>query len=259
MNKKGQLTLFVIFGVVIILIIILFVVFFPSGSKDIDEKIAKTLEEKTPFQEVFQQCLEREIENIMPIIQENAGYIYEKTPFIVYKFENIPLLCNSVNKDMPCTNLEPLLIKRVENEIEQNITNKIDSCFERAEKSYPTYEIESEQKTFSLEILPGSLKWNIERPTTITNPSSSEFIEDFSFKQNSPLYSLLRIALENINREATCNCGQENCNSRYFEIDKDYPAFTTTRYSGNNGEKAYEIEYLITGEKFKFGVKNCYR
>ena len=110
---------------------------------------------------------------------------------------------------------------------------------------------------FELEILPQKINLNLKKDIKITDDVSAINFEDFSFSINSPLYTFLSMAIEISNQEMACVCGEESCNSDYFNIDRFNTGFTTSRFTGSAGEKVYTIKYLRTGEEFNFAIRNC--
>ncbi len=190
-------------------------------------------------------------------INQQGGYIYNKLPSLVYQFENISYLCHTSSFDDNCVNLEPVFIGAVQEEIESYLSPKVEECFNEFLKVYSEYEVVVDSTELDVLILPERVSVDLQKNIRIIEEGSEILFEDFSFEINSPLHTFLSMASETSNRETMCSCGTESCNSDYFSMDRFNPGFITSRFTGNFGERVYTIEYLRTGDKFNFAIRNC--
>ena len=258
MNKRGQLTIFVILGIFILTTaIILILISFDKGD---GTEIHKNLNNKKTDVEMFiEGCINPAIEQSLEKVLTNGGHTEKKDLSLIYKFEEINYLCYTSEDSTNCVNLEPMLINLVREEIKKDSLSGVEICFDKLENIYSGFEISKGQLDYEINILPGKIGVNLKKEIEINLDDGNLLYEDFSFEFNSPLYTFLTMTTEIVNEESTCNCFEESCAESMIGTNRFNPAFMTTRFVLANGEKVYTIKYLRTGEEFNFAVRNCIR
>src|SRR3989338_4736686 len=134
-EKKGQVTLYIIIALAIILVLIIFLVYprvnLPgSGSAD-----------ATP-EEYLRSCIGQEIPMIMEDITSQGGSM-QPQGFIVYNNTKISYLCYTAEYYKTCVVQQPNLIGQVEREISRELQPIATSCVKSFAEEYKSriYEI----------------------------------------------------------------------------------------------------------------------
>jgi hypothetical protein len=258
MNKRGQLTIFVILGILILAVAITFILISVEKGNEEKNKLINT-DQKTDVGLFVEDCVKLAVDESISKILKHGGETEKRGPFLTHNFEDINYLCHTPEYSENCVNLEPLLIPHVEKEISEDSIKKVESCFNRLENLYSTFKVSKGDLKYEIAILPGRVNVLLKKEIKIKKDNTELTYEDFSFEFNSPLDTFLTITTEVINLEATCNCLQENCAENYLNLNRFYQNFITTRETTSTGEKVYTIEYLGGKMQFDFAVRNCIR
>ena len=258
MNKRGQLTIFVILGILILATaIILILISFEKGEEE-KNKLINT-NQKTDVELFIEDCVKIAVDESITKILKHGGEKEKREPFLTHNFEEINYLCHTTDYSTNCINLEPLLIQNVQKEIVEDSKEDVKSCFNKLENLYSTFEITEGELSYEFTLSPEKAKISLKKELKIEKDNEELLYEDFSFEFSSPLDTFLTITTEIINLEATCKCFEENCAENYFSLNRFYRDFVTTREVTSTGEKVYTIKYLGKDKQFDFAVRNCIR
>jgi hypothetical protein len=243
MKNKGQVTIFIILGVVIVAVIILF---FLLSSRTETEKPADTSPKS-----YIQKCIKESVENSIDILLKNGGEIQPKQK-ISYDGENYTYLCYQADYYLSCYNLQPMLQEKIEYEIKENIKNEVQNCFNSMKEDYENqgFIVSGGVANFSVNSFPRKIKVSINKKVQISKGGNSQNFEDFSFELLSPLYELTNIAREIINSES------QYCYFEYNGYMLLHPECKIWRID-YDGSKIYKIIDKLTGKEFKFAVRSC--
>ncbi len=246
-NKRGQITIFVVIGILIVIGIILF--FILRGGK-ITDIVSPSM--PSPREEIG-ECVENSIEEATSIMLSQGGYISPDN-YILYKNNKIEYLCYTDKYYYSCTNQEPLYIKSLEEEIHRYITPKIKDCFYSLTKEYKDkgYDVVEGELGLDVELRPKQIVIDMDKKLTISR-GEAESYDKFKFKINSPLYNLGVVAQEIANQEA------KYCNFAYLGYSLLYP-FEIEKKQVGSGETISDI-YIIkdkeTGKELLIGIRSC--
>ena len=127
-GKKGQVTLFVIIALVIIVFGVIAYFFYP-GIRSTNSGI-----EENP-RIYMQNCVEDTLEENVELISSQGGSIKPNSNFS-YGGNPIEYLCYSNQNFQPCVPQIALLINHIENEIEISIEDKVEDCLNQMERDY---------------------------------------------------------------------------------------------------------------------------
>jgi copper chaperone CopZ len=256
-SKHGQVTIFVIIGIILIISIAL--VFFAFKDKFMPEKnIPIDVRQK------MEKCIKDSANLAVTEIISHGGYsdntIISKEN-LLFEEKRIPVLCSTSGYNELCTNLEPMLIQNSEKEIKEIITSPIENCFSELETQLKkTYSYEAEATSIDVEIVPSYINLIVKKKITIQKSNQTENFEDFSQKISGGLYDSLVLTNEIINEELECDCAKESCNADIILLNRNNHNFEITKpVFSNNNEEVYIIKEISSGDKFQFAVKNCVR
>ena len=131
MKKRGQLSVFIVVGIVLIVVFMLFFFF--------RDKITKTLREEpiNPQEYLNQQlddikmeigrCVNQETSKASKLLMENGGVFNRKFGFIRYINISYPVLCREINGTGSCL-AEPILISNLQGKLGTYLPEKINKC-----------------------------------------------------------------------------------------------------------------------------------
>jgi len=240
---RGQVTIFVIMGLVLIVGIIGFI-YFSGGIKP------QKLIEENP-QEFMKSCVEDAVENSIEVILENGGQI-QMSSSTMHLGETYNYLCYSGDYFKPCYNLHPLLQYLIESEIKEDTIDDVQRCFDtiREELEDKGYSVTGEGAVYSIDLLPGIVQVNLDKKIIISRGGSLQNFEDFGSQISSPLYGMVQVTNDIINDE-TINCKFDHY--YYMRLNSGYHIkkinFDESRY--------YLVKDRQTEDIFKFAVRNC--
>jgi len=234
--KRGQITIFVLVGVLIVAAIIVAVLWVKP------EIIFK---EGTSFG--FEACVKDAVHQGIKTLEKNGGYI---NPGFSYTYfgQKVPYLCYTPNYLELCTVYEPLLIKNFEEELKASTNERIKTCYSNSLKNLKSqgYEVtEGEIKTEILLEL-GLVKISIDAPTII----GSQNFEKFNFQLNSPVYETLSIATSILQFESSY--GESNIDS----IMILYPDYLIEKMKQGDGTTIYSIKQKTFKTEFWFATRS---
>lgn len=252
MKKRGQVTLFIILGIILVVGIVVTSVLLLKVEPKVD-----TPEALGP-RGFIDKCVKSAIEDAVEKVSLGGGEISPDFT-IRYKGANYTYLCYQSDNFKPCFNLHPILKAQVEQEIYDYVSaygdsNKdmIQSCFNTMREDFENrgYDVTGSAINYDLELLPGEIRVNIKKPMTISKGDTSQQFENFNTKVISPLYELVRISKEIVNAEA------QICYFEYSGYMVLYPQYNI-KLDVVEDSKIYRVSDRGSITEFKFAVSGC--
>jgi len=250
-NKRAQVTIFVIAGILIVALVLMFFLLRPEKEPDPD---SKPQENPGSF---LQSCLKDSIREAVDEIGIKGG---SKNPSISIlsnfrgPITSVAYLCYQNEDFLSCVNQEPLLYKHLQEEIYDYIEEDVDACFNLMVQSFDKqgYTVTVRAGDFSVNIIPKKVLVNISHEVTITKTGEVSREKDFEVILPSEFYEITKAVQEIINREAT----SVTCEFDIAGFQLLYHDFDIDKYS-QAGTEIYYIEHKKTHEKFRFAVRGC--
>ena len=243
-NKKGQITIFIILALILIVGII-FIFLLRQTPK------AEIVSEENP-QAFIESCTRDAVEEALNIIMTHSGSLEPKGT-VMYQGENISYLCYTNIYYRSCINQQPLLIEHIEDEIYKYIKPRISNCFQVLKTTLePRYEVEmGEYWDLTTKLTPNGVEVNINREFKMQRGNN---VRSFSlFKTNiiHPIYRLAEIAMEIVNAEA------RYCNFDTLGFMIIYPRYNINKFRTHDSTTIYSVKEIASNEEFKFAVRSC--
>jgi len=253
MKKKGQITIFIIVAIVIIVFIALFFIF--------QNKIIKPnnfgSSEKINPENFLKICIENKVEETIQTLSYQGGYI-KNSLNTGFQFENEPYwnisyLCYTSANSLPCVIQQPSIINYMEKEITEEIKGDLESCFDDLILNYKeeNYDVINNYNNFNSDLIEDKLIINLDAELTLTKSGESIRKKDFKIEFPTKLYNLGEITQKIIEKEAKFN---------YFDyIDYMFfnPDYIINLKSMDDQTKIYTLENIKTKEKFRFATRGA--
>ncbi len=252
-EKKGQITIFIIVGIVIVVGILLFFLFrkgvipIPGGGKSEENPVS-----------YMESCIEPKIKEAIEIISSQGGYINNNLN-IRFKFDedkeakNISYLCYNQNYYLSCINQEPMLIQHLKEEIKTYIKKDVENCVRNLKKSLENsgYEVDMNYRDFSIELIPKKVLVTMDMDVTFSKSGETSTRDNFKFAVASRFYDISIVVQEIVSQEARF------CNFEQLGYMLFYPDYNIDKFRTGESTTIYSVADRETKEKFRFAVRGC--
>jgi len=241
-GKKGQVTLFIIIGIVLVAGILLI-----SFARKPSLPTAITPERIT-----IETCIKDSVENALEIMLPQGGYINPEL-YYLYKNQKIAFLCYYEGFYKPCINQEPLYIEHLEQEIKDYIEPRVKDCFEAMEQDYRdrSYNIETTPLELGISIELNKIKVLINKTITVNKGEETQTFDNFDLNIASKLYDLAKVAIDVVDQEARF------CSFEYVGYMLVHPEYTIIKNTIGTELSIYEIEEKQSRQKLNLAVRSC--
>lgn len=246
-NKKGQVTIFVIIGVVLVVAAIVIFMFWPQ--------IRTSFAISSDNPEIFlKNCLEDEVNENLEIISLQGGSLSPQHYFI-YDGNKVEYLCYQEENYIPCVVQRPLLKNHIENEISNSIQNTGGKCLDSLKENLEKrgYSVTLNKQEFETEILPGKV-------VISTNSSISAKKDESNYNYGSEnklnvildnnLYELSTIAISIISSEVEYGDSETTNYMNYYRDLK------VEKKEQSEGTRVYILTDTEREEQFMFASRS---
>ncbi|MBI4159028.1 hypothetical protein HY500_02090 [Candidatus Woesearchaeota archaeon] len=242
MQKRSQVTVFIILGIIIVAVIFAAVYFYGEAIQDFTRPAVLDASQLEPLKAYVVGCMKDSVAADLENLKKNSGYFNPINSKVDYTGYSVNAL---VDKSLTSPNLMNSLTG-VENGISLNVKNKIinncnlDSFDFEIKKEIENIEVSTEIKESNVIV-------NLRYPLTVSKDRVSLNVDEFSLVVEDDFGKIYRAVNDVVNGEIN---GDFNMNEYFLQNSE----VTVTRAEGNNG-----IVYRIVSENekdgFVFGVK----
>jgi hypothetical protein len=248
LNRRGQLTLFIIFGILIVIGIIALFLLLPTP----DFLIGST---KDPLQEI-RPCIAESLKKVLPEFFEK-GFYFNPSDTLMYNGTIVAYHCNTDSKRTICTRNTAQSKSRIEEKLRNKISNDVEKCFNDFKSANKGFDVEMGATDLSIEVLPGKILIRTRKTVTLSRTNEDPMsYNNFDVSINSPLWDFIRLSNEIINQEVSCDCPRDSCTADTIGLMRGNKDYKITYYMGGEGDRVYTIEDYYDNV-FRFGIKNC--
>lgn len=246
LNKKGQVTIFIIIALLIVSIV--FAVVYFSGWI----KFEKSASENP--KEYIENCMlvsVKESENLL--FKSNTYPEFNSSNYILFEREKVPYMCIASEFYKPCIPQDPALFTRVEQIMENKVARDVKNCLERVYSDLEDggYEVTKQTGETSLDITRGAINIVLNETMYIKKGETAYTLSGFEVNYGTKFYETLKLTQTIINYESTiCEFNKLNWMNSYPEV-----IISTTRASDQT--KIYSLKDRMTDREIKFAVKTC--
>lgn len=251
MIKRGQISIFIIIGITLVVGIVSYFAF--KGGLIPSINYGK----ETNPNIFLEACLKDKIRDTAEIIELQGGYVEpsfaKKFKFGEEEYHNIAYLCYNENYYIPCINQEPMLIQHINNELTDEIYSTVEECYNDMVNNLEEegYGVESNYRSFEVKLIPENINVNIDADLSITKQDVKYEQEDLIVSVKSHLYDMSIIAQEIVSQEA------EYCSFNNVGFMMINPKFELNNFRTSDLETIYRIKYKDSGEEFRFVIHSC--
>jgi hypothetical protein len=236
MEKKGQVTLFILIALVLVSVILLFFLWV---------RPTYLLEESGGLG--FENCVRDALEETIDDLSVNAGFV---NPTFTYQYnsEDFTYLCYTEEYYETCVVQVPFLKNTFEEQAEGVLRNEIDDCYSSSVSDLKAQGFDVKSGTVSYDVLlePGVARVQIEAPTTV----GSQKFTRFNVELTSHIYDMLMIATSILQYEAQLG------DSDVTTMMAIYPDYIIDKIKRSDGTTVYILEDKILGTKYQFASKS---
>ena len=244
-NKRGQVTIFIIIAILIVIGGVLVYMFTPEFGAP-EEK--RDIEDP---QQYIQGCVSDRLEEVTRQVSLNGGSLEPEASF-PYQGNNLEYLCYSNENYDLCSVQRPFLRTHIEEEIKSGISGQVESCFSSLEEEYGNkgYSVYIEDKETNVELLPERVQANLNKTVNLQQEQNTETHKNFRVNFRSNLYDLVNVAESIVEWEAKFGSAEP---ALYMNV---YHNLLVEKRPQSDETTIYIIENLETGNKFQFASRS---
>lgn len=242
-GRKGQVTLFIILGIIMVVLAILIYLFFPQI------KGGFVVQEINPNLYI-QTCIEEEILNSVEMLSIQGGSLNPEH-YILYKEEKIEYLCYTEENYRTCVMQQPMLKKHIEEELENDLSSKASECFDSLEESFEKsgYDVNLKKGPMSIELLPGKIEMKFNNSLTLKKESAKKY-DNMKVSVKNNIYELVNVAMSILNWEARYGDAETTTYMNYYKDLK------VEKLKQSDGSTIYILTERDSGNKFQFASRS---
>ena len=242
-NSKGQVTIFIILGLIVVVgLIIVFFLFNPPEIRVVD---------RDNPQAFIESCTRQAVEEAIELLSARGGDISPRG-YISYGGEDITYLCYNERFYESCINQRPLLVEHIEEEITGHITPIVADCFFDLRKDLESrYDVEESEMIVDTRLQSGHVSVKIDKNFKMIRRGEVRDFNQFRMNMVHPIYEFAKISMEIVNQEISyCNFDELGHNILYQQYD-------VRKFITGNSDIIYTIKDIETEEQFVFALKSC--
>lgn len=208
-SKKGQVTIFIILGIIIVVFAVLIFLFYPRI------KSAFGFETQNPSQ-FMSSCIEEDVIEAVEIISKQGGSLNPEH-YMLHKGDRIEYLCYTEEYYKTCVMQQPMLKEHIEEEISNAIKNSANNCLDELKKNFEKrgYEVSMTKGSIETELLPKRVVIKFNSQITLRKGQTERF-DSLIVSINNNLYEMTSIANSILNFEARYGDSETTTYMNYY-------------------------------------------
>ena len=247
MHKRGQVSVFAIIGIVIVILVALF--FFLRNEYGLFVQPTSFLRDKSqPIEDNLRSCVKDKLNSTLVNFGKQGG---ELTPSSsrLYESISVPYYCTNIVGKNQCLNVMPTL-PGIINALNNKLQNEINNC---VDKSLVTsglgYKIVAGNVTTKVETGSSGIILRAHYDVSISKGESKQSVSDVVVNYDAPISDLYSVAVDAVNSEANAGFFEQllymvNKRGQYIiNLDKPYP------------DKIYKIREKNSNFEFWFAIQ----
>jgi hypothetical protein len=244
MEKRGQIALWVILALAIVGFILVFVTF--------GRNIISTRGAQFNPQQMIEACVSDAVDEAVNKMLPQGGFI-NPTGFKMWNNTHVEYLCVSTGYYTPCTNMHPMFLNEMREEIKTYINPRVEQCFDlmQREAEKRNKEVEIGKGDLSINLAPNRVFVNIPKKVTIRDRESTTAFEKIDVEVINPIYDLGNVAIEIANQQV------KYCYFDHIGYSISNQDFNIGTDMMSDSTRIYMIEYRESGKILKIAIRSC--
>lgn len=245
-NKRGQMTIWIIVAIAIIVFIILLFIFQRKVNGPVIEKVE---EDPRGF---ISNCVKKYIQESIDIMLPQGGFVKPEHTRM-YKGVNVSYLCYNSGNYNPCINEHPILLNEIKEEIKNYISPKVDECFKdyKRENEKRNARVDLGEMNLNVDLGEDRVFVDIDKKVVISKQDISSSFDRFKIEIISPIYNLARVAIEIASQEA------KYCYFEYGGYMILYPEFKISRDVLSDSTEIYTLQDKKSEKEMNIAIRSC--
>lgn len=241
MQKRSQITVFILLGIVIVAVIFAAVYFYGENIQNLIKPSALDASQLEPLRVYVVSCMEKSVTSDLKDLKKNSGYLNPISSTVEYSGYNVNAL---VDESLTSPNLMNSLTG-IENSISLNVKNQVINC------SLDSFDFDIQKDVEGIqantEIKESNVIVSLKYPLTVSKGDVSLTLDEFSLIVEDDFGKIYRAVNEVVNSEVN---GDFDINNYFLQNSE----VTVTRAEGSNGA-VYRIVTENEKDGLVFGVK----
>ena len=236
MKKKGQVTIFIILGILLVAAVFIFFIW-----------VRPTLDIDDGYIEGFEGCVSDAAKQSIEKIEKTAGFLDDEFSYS-YMGYRVPYLCYTNLFYSTCTVQKPFLKQHFEESLTKDLREDINLCYSNSLSDLKAkgHEVTSGNPTYSVVLDPGVLRIEIDAPTTV---GQSRF-KRFNVQMPSPTYEMIGLATTLVQFESVYG------DSEISSLMILYPDYIIDKLKQGDGTTLYFIIHKGFGNELRFASRS---
>ncbi|MBI2148680.1 hypothetical protein HYU23_03290 [Candidatus Woesearchaeota archaeon] len=250
MDKRGQVAVFAILGIVIVILVALFFFlrneygFFISPNVFLGDK-------GKPIENNLRECVTKVTDDALKLFSRQGGN-FEPTRYILHQDNRVSYYCLNVLNDEKCLNVMPSFDELVGN-LNTEINEGVNSCVDRdLVQSGLGYTVTAGKITTSVLSSDAGIAVKAHYDVKITRDENQYTIRDLNLNFDAPIESIYSVSVDIVNAEARVGFFEQllymlNKRGQYIiNLDKPYPDKV---YKIQKKDSTFEFWFAVEGER----------
>ncbi len=244
MEKRGQIAIFVIIAIVVVVGGILIYFLVPGVRTALIGEVVPS--------SFIKNCVEEEVKQGIEILSKQGGY-ENPEGYILFRGNRVKYLCYTSQYFLPCGVQQPLIKRQFEQELKRMIEQKSDECVQELKAEYESrgFSVSGLQDSEAkVEIIPENVRVVVQAPMTLVKGETTQSFSSFNVEIPSKIYNLILIATSIVDFESTYGDTETTLYYRY------YPNLVIDKNKLGDGTTVYIVGDVTTSEKFAFASRS---
>ncbi len=244
-NNRGQVTIFIIVGILIFVAILL--VFYFTGRISFTESPIQNPEA------YLENCMINSAKEAENLIFTSNGYPQLESNYILYNKEKIPYLCISSEFYNTCIPQEPAFFSHINKLIENKVARDTQECLDNLVKELEKkgYNVQVDSGNTTVEIRKDFININLGRKIYFSSGEDAGQIPAIETSYGTKIYDMIKLIQIIVNSEtSTCDFDKES----WMRADS---SIIISRTSLSDQTEIYTLRDRLTEREIKFAIRTC--
>lgn len=246
LGKRGQITMFIIAAIAIVVIIALVVLLKGGVQVLAGPEINPNL--------YISNCMKTATTDALDKMLPQGGFVNTENNSKMYNNTKVAYICYTKGNYLPCVNQHPDYLADLKNELVSYVQPKTEQCFDslKTELEREGYSVSFDSPlAVTADIMPEKVTMKAERQMTTTKQGQAKRYDEFEIEIITPLYDLANVAIEIASQEASY------CYFEYLGYMLGYPQFFIKYDKMSDSTKIYQITDKPSGKTLNIAIRGC--